>query len=195
MDSLRTQKVRTPVLGPIPAQRDCLPPGLAPLPSAGIHCCSGPQSLQVPLCSAARMPGSVWLSVPEANFPESLQAGGPLELGKSACFSLLPKEAGVVGPHHGPNRNQAFLVSLRAPEGEFLPREPPSASLGAQETDCRERDAGTLISHHLSHASLCPHGGMVAPGKMSPQCLIPTVSRSGPGSSLHAHSLLNSSDI
>ena len=193
MDSLRTQEVRTPVLGPIPAQPDCLPPGLVPLPSTGIHCCSGHQSLQVPPCSAARMPGSVWLSGPEANFPESLQAGGPLELGKSACFSLLPKEARVVGPHHGPNRNHALLVSLQAPEGEFLAREPPSASLGAQEPDCRERDAGTLISHHPSH--LCPRGRMVAPGKMSPQCHIPTMSRSGPGSSLRAHSLLNSSDI
>lgn len=144
MDSLRTQEVRTPVLGSISAQANCLPPGLAPLPSAGIHRCSGHQSLQVPPCLAARMPGSVWPSGPEANLPEILQAGGPLELGKSACFSLLPREVGVVGPHLGPNRNQVLLVSLWAPEGEFLPRELPSASLGAQETDLRERDMSTL---------------------------------------------------
>lgn len=145
MDSLRTQEVRTPVLGPISAQPDCLPPGLVPLPSAGIHRCSGHQSLQVPPCSATRMPRTMWLSGPEANFPESLQAGGPLELGKSACFALLPREAGVLGPHLGPNRNQALLVSLWAPEGEFLPREPPSASLGAEEPDHGEKDTGTLM--------------------------------------------------
>lgn len=143
IDSLKTQEVRTPVLGPIPAQPDChlawrLCHLLASIAALAIRVSRSPP------CSAARMPGSVWLSGPEVNFPEILQAGGPLELGKSACFSLLPREAGAVGLHHGPNRNQTLLVSLRAPESEFLPREPPSASLGAQESDRRERDAGTL---------------------------------------------------